>query len=195
MQTTRRNLLIGGTADVNCGDCTACCRSAQFIHVEPDDEAAIAAIPPALLFPAPGLPSGHRVMGFDTDGKCPMLTEAGCSIYESRPRTCRMYDCRVFTVTGLDPRVEGKDAIAEAADRQRFERDDRDEALLEAAHSAVRFLESETEMRSEFPSITSLAVAAIRLYDLFVTGDQSPQRGTGRQPTLDEVQARLADST
>ena len=31
-----------------------------------------------------------------------MLVDGRCSIYEHRPRTCRTYDCRIFTATGLD---------------------------------------------------------------------------------------------
>ena len=50
-------------------------------------------------------------MGFDERGRCPMLTDAGCSIYAHRPRTCRTFDCRVFTAAGLSPESP---AIAEA---------------------------------------------------------------------------------
>ena len=75
-------------AKVPCAGCTACCRSGYFIHVEPDEQAALAAIPAELLFPAPGLPAGHHVMGYGADGACPMLVEDACSIYAERPRAC-----------------------------------------------------------------------------------------------------------
>jgi Fe-S-cluster containining protein len=39
-------------------------------------------------------------MGYDQDGNCPMFTGGGCSIYEHRPRTCRVYDCRLFAALG-----------------------------------------------------------------------------------------------
>ena len=78
-------------------------RSSQFVHIEPDEADALAHIPAALLFPAPGRPHGHVLLGFDERGHCPMLVEGGCSIYEHRPRTCRTYDCRVFAATGLEP--------------------------------------------------------------------------------------------
>jgi Fe-S-cluster containining protein len=87
-------------SDVPCGSCTACCTSSQFVHIEPDEIETLAFIPAELLFPAPGQPIGHVVMGYDQDGRCPMLTEAGCSIYEHRPRTCRVYDCRLFVALG-----------------------------------------------------------------------------------------------
>ena len=87
-------------SEVPCDGCTACCTSSQFVHVEPTDEAALAVIPRELLFPAPGLPEGHWVMGYDQDGCCPMLVDGRCSIYSSRPRTCRTYDCRLFAALG-----------------------------------------------------------------------------------------------
>ena len=59
--------------------------------------------PAALRFPRPGRPKGHVVLGYDEHGRCPMLGDHGCTIYEHRPRTCRTYDCRVFAATGSSP--------------------------------------------------------------------------------------------
>ena len=56
-----------------------------------------------MLFPAPGFPPGHVVMGYDDRGHCPMFKDNKCSIYEHRPRTCRTYDCRVFAATDVVP--------------------------------------------------------------------------------------------
>ena len=75
----------------------------MFVHVAPDEVDTLRRIPKALRFPAPGLPKGHVVLPFDRDGRCPVLTDAGCSIYEHRPRTCRRFDCRVFAAAGLLP--------------------------------------------------------------------------------------------
>src|SRR4051794_27144353 len=72
-------------ADVPCDGCTACCTSSQFAHVGPDAAAALARIPAELLFPAPRRPEGHKVMGYDERGHCPMLVDGACSIYEHRP--------------------------------------------------------------------------------------------------------------
>jgi hypothetical protein len=99
----RRALDLGEDAPVPCAGCTACCRSSQFVHIEPDEAATLARIDPALLFPAPARPAGHMVLGYDDRGWCPMLTADGCGIYENRPRTCRTYDCRVFAAAGLEP--------------------------------------------------------------------------------------------
>jgi uncharacterized protein len=108
-------------AAVPCGACTACCTSSQFVHIEPDETDTLAHVPVELRFPAPGLPKGHVVMGYDEHGHCPMLVDGDCSIYEHRPRTCRMYDCRVFAVTGV---VADQPAIAERVRDWMFEVDD-----------------------------------------------------------------------
>jgi uncharacterized protein len=107
-------------ADVPCGTCTACCTSSQFVHIEPDETDALAHIPAALRFPAPGRPKGHVVLGYDERGHCPMLGVQGCTIYEHRPRTCRTYDCRVFAATGVEP-DDSQPAVAAQVHRWRFE--------------------------------------------------------------------------
>lgn len=122
-----------GPMDVPCGTCTACCTSSQFVHIAPDEIDTLARVPAELRFPAPGLPRGHVVMGYDEHGRCPMLVDGTCSIYDHRPRTCRTYDCRVFAATGVVP--EGQPAIADRVSRWRFEVDD--EARWRAVHAAV----------------------------------------------------------
>ena len=122
-------------ADVPCNGCTACCRSSQFVYIEPDETETLARIPAALLFPAPRRPPGHVVLGYDERGHCPMLIDGGCSIYEHRPRTCRMYDCRVFAAAGVDPE---KPEVAERVQEWEFtyaSESDRDahDALLAVA--------------------------------------------------------------
>src|SRR6476660_660592 len=120
-------------ADVPCDGCTACCTASQFVHITPDELDTIAHIPSELLFPAPRMPRGNFVLGYDERGHCPMLVDGACSIYEHRPRTCRTYDCRVFAVTGVEP--EGQPAIAARVREWRFEIDDRER--WDALHAAV----------------------------------------------------------
>jgi Fe-S-cluster containining protein len=127
-------LLGGDEMAVPCDGCTACCTSSQFVHIEPDETETLARIPPVLRFPAPGLPKGHVVLGYDEHGRCPMLVEGACSIYEHRPRTCRTYDCRVFAATGVEPDAT-QPAIAARVHEWRFEIDD--EARWDAVHAAV----------------------------------------------------------
>lgn len=107
-------------AEVDCGECTACCRSSQFVHIEPDEAAARAAVPVELRFPAPGLPRGHIVVPHDEHGRCPLLGDDGCTAYAVRPRTCRTYDCRVFAAAGVDADAERQPAIAARVRRWRF---------------------------------------------------------------------------
>ena len=117
----RRIMRRGGESDVACGTCTGCCSGSQFVHIEPDEHVARAAIPPAWLVPAPGMPPGHQVIGFDAEGRCPMLGDSGCTIYPDRPRACRVYDCRVFAAAGVEVDEPEKTAIAHRARRWVFE--------------------------------------------------------------------------
>jgi Fe-S-cluster containining protein len=90
-------------ADVPCDGCTACCEAGHFVHIDPDETDTLAHVPAQLLFDAPGLPSGHRLLGHDEHGRCPMLLDGRCSIYAHRPRACRTYDCRVYAAAGVVP--------------------------------------------------------------------------------------------
>jgi hypothetical protein len=134
-----------GEATVPCQGCVACCAASQFVHIGPDEADALAAIPSELLFPAPGKPPGHVVMGYDDRGRCPMLGEHGCTIYEHRPRTCRTYDCRVFAAAGVRP---DNGAIAERVERWRFEIvDDADRDALASVRAAAAATEDPSPMR------------------------------------------------
>jgi len=48
-----------------------------------------------------------------------MFVGGACSIYERRPRTCRTYDCRVFTAAGVSP-DDDKPLIAAQVSRWEF---------------------------------------------------------------------------
>jgi uncharacterized protein len=107
-----------------------------------------------LLVAAPGLPAGYSVMGHDAHGRCPMLIEGSCSIYEHRPRACRTYDCRVFAATGVVDDAPARAAVKERAARWRFDYAD-DEAL--GRQAALR---DAAAGRSE-PNALGRALAAI----------------------------------
>jgi len=176
--------VLDGGADsvVPCGGCTACCESSQFVHVGPDDHAALAHIPPALLFPAPGLPPGHLLMGYDDRGRCPMLGDTGCSIYDHRPRTCRTYDCRVFAATGLES--EDQPRIADRVVRWRF--DDGDEHARAAVTAAASFLAQRADELFAADAVPRTAahraVAALRVRGAFAAS---------HRPTVAAVQVEL----
>jgi Fe-S-cluster containining protein len=162
LEGMQRALDGAGDADVPCGTCTACCTSSQFVHVGPEEADTLAHIPAALLFPAPRLPDGHMVMGYDERGHCPMLVDGACSIYAHRPRTCRTYDCRVFAAADIE--AEGE-AIADRARRWEFDHpDERDEVL----HAAVRA--AAVHVRDRTGSATEQAVLAVRLHGDFLPG-------------------------
>ena len=155
-------------ADVPCGGCTACCTASQFVHIEPDETDALAHIPAELLFPAPRLPHGHVLMGYDDRGHCPMLIDGQCSIYEHRPRTCRTYDCRVFPATGLAPDDDDKVQIAARAARWHFELPgDDDRRKSDAVRAAAAFLQLQPGNRP-LRSTTALAVRAIEIHEDFL---------------------------
>jgi hypothetical protein len=146
--------------DVPCDGCTACCSSSQFVHVAPDEADVLANIPSGLLFPAPGMPRGHVVLGYDEHGRCPMLIDGRCSIYEHRPRTCRTYDCRIFAATGIDVDEDDdtKGGVGARVRRWHFDYStDRDRVLRDALDAAVGFV------RERDKNPTESAVLAIRL--------------------------------
>lgn len=177
----------GGT-DVPCDGCTACCTSSQFVHIAPDEHDTLAQVPRELLFPAPGAPAGHVLLGYDEQGRCPMLGERGCTIYHHRPRTCRTYDCRVFPAAGLLPTEAGKEAVAERARRWRFDHPGPgDRSAHDAVRAAARYLAEHPEALpgGVVPPTTQLAVAAVACHELFLDGEA----GDGRraEPGTDEV--------
>ncbi len=177
LRGTEASLRSGkGGAEVPCGTCRGCCRSSMFIHIKPEETRTLERVPRALLFPAPGLPKGHVLMGYDDAGECPMLIENECSIYEDRPQTCRDYDCRIFAATGIaiDP-----DAQAEIANRVKaWVFDYESEASREesrALKAAAAFLRKNRDLfpPGSIPSYpVQLAALAVKVYRLFseVTG-------------------------
>ena len=196
-------------AEVPCNGCTACCTSSQFVHIEPDETATLARIPPELLFPAPARPAGHVLLGYDERGHCPMLVDDRCSIYEDRPRTCRTYDCRIFPATGLEfSEDEHKPLIAERARRWRFglgtEADRASHAAVRAAARYLREHEDELPPDSVPRNTTQAAVLAVELSDRFAerpsvgqlghgdagvpTQERGPGDGLGAEPVADPVE-------
>jgi Fe-S-cluster containining protein len=149
-------------ADVPCGSCTACCTSSQFVHIEPDEVDTLARVPAELRFPAPRLPAGHVLLGYDERGHCPMLVDGACSIYEHRPRTCRTYDCRVFPAAGVEIDDDRQRSIASRARRWHFDlttaRDRQEAAAVRSAAASIPVRDE----RGAPASATERAVLAVR---------------------------------
>jgi uncharacterized protein len=182
-------------SDVPCGTCTACCTASQFIHIGPDETDTLAHIPTALLFPAPRLPRGHVLLGYDERGHCPMLIDDKCSIYEHRPRTCRTYDCRVFSAAGIEPEGDDKVLIARQARRWRFDfASDDDRTALEAVRAAAAFVRDRNDVLPDSagaPSATHTALLAIELHDLFIRRDEATGAMTVVAPNPQAVRVEL----
>jgi Fe-S-cluster containining protein len=161
----------GGSIDVPCGVCTACCRSSMFIHIQPDENETIGRIPRKLLFPAPGWPKGHLLMGYNDKGHCPMLVNDRCSVYEHRPRTCRNYDCRVFAATGIAVDEKTQADIASRAKAWAFHyEEDGSRQEHDAVKSAAAFLENNRDLfrNGRLPDQPAqLATLAIKVHRIF----------------------------
>ncbi len=168
-------------ANVPCDGCTACCTSSQFVHIAPDETATLARVPPELLVPAPRMPRGHVVLGYDEHGHCPMLVDGACSIYEDRPRACRTYDCRIFPATGLDPAADGKPEIAARARAWRFRFSTPDD---HSRRAAVRLAVEFVRAREPGFDATQLAARAVAVHESFL--DLEPGLG-GDAAGLDRV--------
>ena len=167
----------GEVMDVPCGTCTLCCTSSYFIHIRPDEQETLARIPKALLFPAPGLPKGHRLMGYNEHGHCPMFIENRCLIYEYRPQTCRSYDCRIFPATGLSPEKE-RPCLTHHAERWKFDfNSEEDHRRFAAVRAAARFIHEHEDV---FPAgfipgnLPRKAVLAIKVHEVFLDTDRNP---------------------
>ena len=171
LRSARAALAEEESANVPCGSCNACCRTSHFIHIRVEEKRARARLPRELLFPAPGMPPGTLVLGYDQDGRCPMLVDGRCTVYEDRPLTCRTYDCRVYAATGVAP---DREAIAAQVRRWRFgypAREDREQQA--SVRAAVDFIHAHPEcLPSEVARVqpVRVAVLAIAVHEVFMDG-------------------------
>lgn len=201
LRGTKATQVDGKDADVPCGDCNGCCKSFYFIHVTPDDTAALAAIPEELLFPAPGAPAGHYVMGYNDQGHCPMLVDDRCSIYSARPQTCRAYDCRIFTAANMQPGESDKALVSERTKRWAFSyRSAEEQQQQQAVGRAARWLQAQRDRTdSHLPenflpsNSTQLAVLALQVHSLFTT-DYDPSTPTTSRKFAEAVVSAAADT-
>lgn len=162
----------GGQSDVPCGECNACCRSSYFIQIRSDERETLRRIPRTFLARAPRPHEHDAIMDHDHRGRCPMLDGDACSIYTSRPRTCRHYDCRVFAAAGISLGTGPRSAINERIWQWRFEYPtELDVRLHCAVRAAASFLQAHGDLipkalRPVDPQ--DLAKAAVNVHALFV---------------------------
>jgi hypothetical protein len=147
------------------------------------------------MFAAPGLPKGHVLLGYDKNGHCPMFVDNTCSIYESRPQTCRNYDCRIFPATGLTAGSD-KPLIAQRAGRWKFAfPTTQDHKHFSALRAAAKFLR---EHAGAFPpgfvpnNPTQQAVVAIKVYEVFLNSADDTEDGARAARTHEIVEAIIA---
>jgi uncharacterized protein len=169
---TRNSLLSGIGTDVACGECIGCCSSSYFIHIKPHETQTLSRIRKDMLVAAPGLPVGNVLMGYDKEGRCPMLSDRQCTIYADRPHTCRHYDCRIFTAAGIAAGNTDKDQINQRVQRWRFSYPAAsDRAEHEAVMNAAAF---RRQHATSFPggrvpdNPSQLAILALKVYTVFL---------------------------
>ena len=123
------------------------------------------------MFPAPGLPKGHYLLGYDENGHCPMFKDGQCSIYEYRPETCLQYDCRVYPATGIFP-DDKKSQIYKKAKQWSFDlSSSNDLKAFEAVQKASNFIIKYRELfpKTFFPiNAPQQAALAIRIHMEFM---------------------------
>lgn len=158
-------------ASVPCGECTGCCISSYPIPLRPDDHVALVRVPAEFLRLPAVTGGGAARMGYRVDGSCPLLQSGRCTIYDDRPRTCRDYDCRIYTAAGLLPDGD-RPAIQQRVREWNFEPGD--EASVRDANAvrkAARFIRQHAAL---FPpavragSATAAAVLAVQVYSVFL---------------------------
>jgi Fe-S-cluster containining protein len=191
LRATEATIAEGADADVPCGACAGCCTASQFVHIGPEERDTLAHIPAELLFPAPGLPRGHVVMGYDEQGRCPMLVDGRCSIYDHRPRTCSRYGCRMFAATGLGPGEE-KPANIRQVRRWRFEEPTwLDRVAHEACQAAAAYLADHAgglPLGAAARNPVALAAQAIAAHPAFLGRDATSGEPVVVEPDLGAVQ-------
>jgi uncharacterized protein len=169
------------------------------LNIGPDETDTLSYIPAEPLFPAPRLPRGHVVLGYDERGHCPMLIDDQCSIYEHRPRACRTYDCRIFPAAGLGIDDEDdKVLIARQVRRWRFgfpTQADRNQH--DAVRAAASFLDEHKGLLPEgaVPNSTRLAVLAIEMHDTFLRREAESDHTTVVDPDPEVVRVGMLRRT
>lgn len=168
-----RTALAGGAGmDVACGECNGCCTSSYFVKVRAHERETLRLIPRAELVAAPNAAEGDLVMTARDDGHCPMYGASGCTIYEHRPETCRVFDCRIFAAAGIEA-GEDKPVINQRVRSWRFDypsQSDRDAQRAVAA--AANYLRRHPVRfpNGRIPSRPSeVAVLAVKTYTAFLS--------------------------
>jgi len=115
-----------GKVSVPCNGCTACCRSPNMPPRLTEEERGN--YPDAEMNELLGDWSLPR----KADGSCVKLIDGKCSIYESRPYICRVFDCRIYLAAACAP--DDDDILLEAIeDWEPFKLPTRDDRITATA--------------------------------------------------------------
>jgi hypothetical protein len=150
------------------------------------------------LFPAPRLPVGHVVLGYDERGHCPMLVDEKCSIYAHRPKACRTYDCRIFAAAGLGVDGDEQASIARRAERWQFRFPTPiDRTRHDAVRAAAAYLveHGDPAKSGAATNATQVAALAIELHDVFLRCDDETGETRVIHPDPRVVQAEFISRT
>jgi len=174
------SLREGTDNEVACGDCVGCCSSSYFIHVGPTEKDTLRHLPKDLAIPAPGMEPGNLLIGYQPDGRCPMLGEGNrCTIYSHRPKTCRAYDCRIFAAAGIAAGGNDKSTINQRVKSWKFEYSS--ETARRTHRSVKRAAQFIREHAKLFPGgriptdPSQLAILAIKVHSIFLDSPAEPQ--------------------
>jgi Fe-S-cluster containining protein len=87
--TADRSEIPAMTSTVSCRSCRACCIEFVETSLLPGDSDEGLDVE---------VRDGRRFLKKKANGECVHLQEGGCSVYEHRPSSCRVFDCRDFAV-------------------------------------------------------------------------------------------------
>jgi uncharacterized protein len=191
------SLRDGTDNDVACGDCVGCCSSSYFIHVGPSEKDALRHLPKDIAIPAPGMAPGNLLIGYQPDGRCPLLGEdRRCTIYAHRPKTCRAYDCRIFAAAGITAGGNDKSTINERVKSWKFTyASDSDRRLHRSVKQAAKFIREHAKL---FPGgwiptdPSQLAILAVKSHSIFLESSAAEQ--TDQAIALKIVECSRRDS-
>jgi Fe-S-cluster containining protein len=176
----RKSIQNNIVMEVPCGACRACCTSSLFIQINKNEVKTINKIDKRLLIETPNIPKGNYLLGYLSNGHCPMFKENQCSIYTNRPNTCKIFDCRTFTATALKADNHLKKEISIQSERWRFSFTKKiDKIEFDAICKTVEFIKENKELfpGKRIPTQNSeLAILAIKTYKVFV--DKSTDQNT-----------------
>jgi hypothetical protein len=155
--------------EVPCRGCTACCYHPN-VDVYPEAERAEDLAHLDLV----EREDGEMFLRKRADGACVHLGPAGCTVYPHRPRACRRYDCRPYTMVGVVNRYAG----GRLSPGWTFDHHTREQRILLTALRLVG-LAAQTELPKGWDAEEALAVALQKLPTMFDLAQQLIERLEG----------------